>query len=156
MTEEKTELKEGCVLSRERAEEIVDQLFDYYMIDFDDYNERDEQEADTLGSLKSARRVLVKAVERGLIEHKIEPDNKQINRMVVYQHRMIDGAPTIRYDEFGGKALVQMKHVSDKDHVGKIHAVMGSLAGIGRASMEALHGFEHKIMQNLGTVFLAQ
>lgn len=154
--EKEQELKKGCVLPRKRAEEIVDELFDYHRIDFDDYHENIEDEADTLSSLKGAKRILVKAVELGLLETKREPDKDGVDRMICYQNREIPGRPTIRYGTVGGKALVQIKTVSEKDGVGRIHAIMGYLAGTGRKSVESLQEFEHKIMQNLGTVFLAQ
>jgi hypothetical protein len=160
MTEEEiklSELKKGCVMVRERAAEIVDDFLEVNFLDLDDYDMSIEDEAETAASIRSARRVLIKAVERGLLEFKEELDEKaNVERWYAYQHRMIDGQKTIKYKPFNGGALTQMKHVSERDNVGKIHAVMGALAGTGRKSMEMLTGFEHKIMQNLGTIFLAQ
>jgi hypothetical protein len=151
------ELKKGCVMVRERAAELVDEFLEVNYLDLDDYDMSVEDEAETAASIRSARRVLIKAVERGLLEFKEELDKKTgVERWYAYQHRMIEGQPTLKYSPFNGRALTQMKHVSERDNIGKIHAVMGSLAGTGRKQMEMLTGFEHKIMQNLGTIFLAQ
>ena len=158
MTEqtEQQELKKGCFLHRERAVEIVDEFLEHNLVDFDDYDPKDEDEAETLSGLKSAKRVLVKAVERGLLEFKLETDKKGVDRMQSIQNRMIPDQPPIIYGEVGGIAMSQMKHVGEKNHVGKMHAVMASISGTNRAFMQGLQGFEHKIMMNLATIFLAQ
>jgi hypothetical protein len=155
VTEEK-KLKPGCVIDRKRAEEIVDEFLYYYMVDFDDFDPRDDDDKETLSGLKSARRVLVKGVERGMLDFKVEPDKKGVDRMITYQYLTHDKDHPIQYNEFNAMALVQMKNVHEKDNVGKIHAVMASLSGRTRDFIGGLYNFDEKIMRNLGTIFLAQ
>lgn len=155
MTEE-TKLKPGCVIDRKRAGEIVDEFLYYYMVDFDDFDTRDDDDKETLSGLKSARRVLVKAVERGMLEFKMETDKKGIDRMITYQYLTHDMDNPIKYNEFNARALIQMKNVHEKDSVGKIHAVMASLSEKPPKFIGGLYNFDEKIMRNLGTIFLAQ
>lgn len=146
-------VKKGVTISPENAAIEVDKALNYYDIDFDLIEDKDSK-----ANLRKARSKLIKSVMGGRLEFIYENDPKGYSQLTVVQHLLSrkDGHDKeMRYREVDGLSKVQMKHCDDDDSMGKIQAMMGSLAGVGPKPMQKLRGVDLGLMESLGIVFLS-
>lgn len=135
----------------QRAEEIVDEFFDYYEIDPED------EEPDSKAQLLKAKKKLIKAVMAGRLEFKEETNKKGISEMAVYQHLkkpLPNGTSTFRYREMGGRAKTAMKGAGENDVAGKMQSLMGYLSGTSAGIIADLQGVDYSLSESLSLVFL--
>ena len=133
----KTEMK----LSEESAQEQLNQLLDYYEIDFTDIPTDQKNAFDMIG------KKLVKFIRQGRLEIKIEDGIQCIQTLR-------NGTTTIEYKELSGKAKSAMGTKSAEDGNGRIYALMGALSD-GEAAIIQLKGPDLSLAECLGAVFLA-
>lgn len=128
-------------LSEESAQEQLNQLLDYYEIDFTDIPTDQKNSFDMIG------KKLVKFIRQGRLEIKIEDGIKCIQTLK-------NGTTTIEYKELNGKAKTAMGTKSTEDGNGRIYALMGALSD-GEAAIIQLKGPDLSLAECLGAVFLA-
>lgn len=141
----------GNKIDDDRAEEIVNEFFDYYEIDPND------EEPDTRAQLMKAKNKLVKAVIKGRLDFKEEPNSKGISEMVVYQHLkkpFQNGTDCFRYKEMGGTAKVAMKGAGENDFAGKMQSLMAYLSGTSAGIIADMKGADYSLAESLALVFL--
>ena len=129
-------------LSEESARHQLDQLYEYYEIDFDD------SPKEIATALRATDRKLVKAVRHGRVE--IALDDKGI---ILVTQNIRNGEPLV-YREIDGQAKVAMGSKDDGDAYGKAYALMGSLCGLGETAITQLKSHDLSVVECLGTVFL--
>jgi len=128
-------------LSEESAQEQLNQLLDYYEIDFDDIPTDQKNSFDMIG------KKLVKFIRQGRLEIKIEDGIQCIQTLK-------NGSTVITYKELTGKAKTAMGTKSAEDGNGRIYALMGALSD-GEAAIMQLKGPDLSLAECLGAVFLA-
>lgn len=140
-------------ISRENAEKGVDAALKYYRTPLDSITNKDKRT-----QVETARDKCVIAAMEGRLEFVLEPDDDGLMQLTTVQ-RLIsrkDGHDqVIRYREIDGKAKKAMKACEDDDSMGKIQAMMASLAGVGPAVLEDMRGPDIGLAESLGMIFLS-
>lgn len=141
------------VINFKTAEEEVEKMFDYYGIDIEMIRDKDSR-----SNIERAKMKLVKAVTQGRLEFVYENDEGGYMQLTCVQHLISrkDGhEQDFRYKEVDGRSKIAMKHCGDDDTMGKIQAMMASLAGVTATSMQKVRGVDLGLMESLGMVFLS-
>jgi len=135
--------EEKYILSIEAATGEVQKIFDYYEIEVDEIEDKDQKKF-----IKANYDRMVKAVRLGRLEVSTEKG------FSVIQH-LRDGKETIEYKEIDGQAKVATAGKDATDFYGRIYAVMGSLSGLGEGGIKKLKGVDLSLCEVLGAAFLA-
>ena len=133
--------KKEMILSEDSAQEQLNQLLDYYEIDFDDIPTEQAKAFQMIG------KKLVKFIRQGRLEIKIEDGIQCIQTLR-------NGTTIIIYKELNGKAKTAMGTKSAEDGNGRIYALMGALSD-GETMITELKGPDLSLVECLGAVFLA-
>lgn len=133
-------------LSKENAQESLNEFFDYYDIDIDDIEDENQQTA-----MRSVEKKLLKAVMRGDLEFKTTDEAPEA---IQHLKKSKTNISTITYKVLNGKAKQAMNKKAEGDHHGRIYALMGSLSGLGSEAIASLRSTDLSISEGLGTVFL--
>ena len=132
-------------INEKRANEIVDEFFEYYEID-----REEEQDEDTLRVINMSYRKLSKAVQRGRVEFRDTDEG-----MTVIQHTKRDYpfGNEIVYGELNGKAKVAMRKADENDQAGRMQHMMAALCKKGPSILAQLKGPDYSLMEVIAAVF---
>jgi len=144
-----------------RAEEILQELLDWYDIVDSDFQDGDTQEA----AYTKTKRKLTRAIQEGLIEIKIETDPDGTETINVYQHlqREVKGIKaddqndhgrTVKYKEVTGRAKTAVKDEKGSGNASKLYSYLGALSGYGPQPFINMRGRDNGIAECLGYIFL--
>jgi len=136
------EKKIGAI-SKESAEEILKDFYEYYDVDFDEIDEEKSK------SLKSHKEKLISAVMRGRLE--IKRDDK--DDVVIVQH-IGSASEKLEYSSQVGKAFLAMKKYESNDHMGRAYAMLGSLAGMNAEAISQLKPVDLKVALAIGLTLI--
>jgi hypothetical protein len=134
-------------LSKEVAHDQVMVLLDYYGIDVNDLDGKQNKQA-----MVSTLNKVVGFVREGLVEIALKDGALTITQALVKPPGEVK---TIEYGEVHGKHKTAMDGKGDDSNYTKIYALMGSLSGLGDTAIKALKGKDLSVVECLGTVFLA-
>ena len=126
-------------LSEDSAQEQLNQLLDYYEIDFNDIPTQQKDSFEMIG------KKLVKFIRQGRLEIKTEDGIQCIQTLR-------NGTTTITYKELNGKAKTAMGTKSAEDGNGRIYALMGALSD-GETMIAELKGPDLSLVECLGAVW---
>jgi hypothetical protein len=140
-------LERKCI-SEESAEEHIKEYLDYF-----DISPKFEKNKKSRENLEGAIHHVVIHIQRGRVQIEFDTDD---NCIVIQNLERPKGEMTvIKYDlKRLGKSKEQMKIADENDGYGKMHALMGSLSGLGDAAIIALRGADQKAMEALSIIFL--
>ena len=127
-------------ISEESAQFSLDELLDYYEIDF---NDLPAAQQDQMGAVE---RKLIKWIREGRLEIKTEDGIQCI--------QTLRNAEQITYREIDGAAKTAMGTKTAEDQHGRVYAVMGALCGQGETLITKLKGPDLSLAECLGGLFL--
>lgn len=132
---------QAAKISRERAQEIIQEWLDFYDIDFEDIvNDQGKEGAQTI------QNKLVRAIMKGRLE--TDPNNEK--GFVVFQH--INDGKTLIYNELSGHQMIEGEKA--KGSIAGMYAMLGSLCGLGSTAIKNLKGKDLGLAHAIGTIFL--
>lgn len=140
-------------ISRDTAEAGVDAALRFYRTSLDSITNKDKRT-----QVETARDKCVIAAMEGRLEFILESDKDGLLQLTTVQNLISrkDGhAEVMRYSEINGKAKKAMKACEDDDSMGKIQAMMASLAGVEPTVMEKMRGPDLGLLESLGMIFLS-
>lgn len=144
-------------LSKETAEEILEQYFEYHDIDLDgdddDVDSSAEEIADRkqlLKTVRTAKRKLVKYIMLGTVEIKID-DECTVTQIL---HKPIPQGDRITYREVDAKAKVEMGKAGEDNYLGQAYYLLGSLSQLGYPAMLKLKARDIRVAEMLANIFL--
>jgi len=129
-------------ISREVAEEQLDEFLGFYEIELDILP--GDQKAAVDGSVKK----IISAILKGRVEVLSNGEIRQ-----VFKNPPGD-VPELIYRELTGSAKLAMKGKGAEDYHGRIYALLGSLAGVDEAAISKLRGVDLSIAECIGVLFL--
>lgn len=132
------------ILSKDAAEKVVNSIVDYYEIDIDEIEDKEQKKF-----IKANYDRLIKAARLGRLEVKLE---KGIEVIQNFRDKSIE---PIVYKEIDGNAKSATAGKETTDFYGRIYAVMGSLSGIGETGIKKMKGVDLSLCEVLGAIFLA-
>jgi len=130
-------------LSKESAAKELDRFYEYYEV------EKDSLGKEQLEALESVEPVLIKGIQKGLIEFSNDDDN---GFSVVLTLR--NGRDRLKFKEMNGDAKIAMSSKDENDSSGKCYALLGSLSGEGAAVIRKLKGPDLKRAEHIGALLL--
>lgn len=142
-------------ISKEIAQEQLDVLLDYYLVDLEDVDQTEgfyRKKDDTEEAKRSFCKRILRYIQHGLVEISSEEGLTVIQRL----RNPVGDITQISYKTLDGKAQTQMKHASDNDYAGKILCLMGALSQIpgGATTLAKCSGPDAGVIQCLGLFFL--
>lgn len=133
-------------ISREVAEQQLQELLDYYELDEDCFV--DEKQSDIY--TQTCER-LKKAIMKG----RLSVTNEDGIKVKQYLKNAYDGeVKEFEYAELAGKHKLSMGKKKDNDHYGRMYALVGSLTGMGETAIGKLKGPDLSTAECLGFLFL--
>jgi hypothetical protein len=137
---------DSYILSKEAAENFLEDMFDFLEIDVDEIEEKDTREM-----IKKNIGRLVKAIRLGRLEIKSDGGFK------VIQHLRNDTEKknSLVFKVPGAIAKKAMADKSPNDFYGRIYAMMGSACGLGEAAIDKLDPIDLSVVEVLGAIFLS-
>jgi hypothetical protein len=139
-------MNEEVKIERNRAEEIVQEFFDYYEIDEDP-----DRDKNSLTVIKEARRIFVKKVVAGKLEFNMDGD-----QMTVVQHLRFplkNGDTKITYGELSGKAKSVLKRAGENDQAGRMQLMMSTLCNYPATVLQNLRSTDYSLMEIIAALF---
>ena len=134
-------------LSEEAAHDQVMELLDYYGIDVDDLDGKQNKQA-----MVSTLNKVCGFIREGLVEIKVKDGALMVTQTLA---KPPGDVKTIEYGEVHGKHKTAMDGKGDDSNYTKIYALMGSLSGMGDTAVKALSGKDLSVVECIGTIFLA-
>lgn len=131
------------VMPKEAAEKVIQQIFDYYELDVDEIEDKDQKKF-----IKQNYDRLIKAARLGRLEVKLEKG------IQIIQH-LRDDDRLITYGEISGSAKVATAGKEATDFYGRIYAVMGVVSKEGEDAIKLLKGVDLSLCEVLGAIFLS-
>jgi plasmid stabilization system protein ParE len=131
------------ILSKDAAEMEVEKIFDYYDIDIDEIEDKEQKKI-----IKMNYERLIKSIRMGRVEVKIEGGLKVI-------HHLKDESETLTYSAPNAEAKMAMAGCDPNDNYGKIYNLMGSCSKMGLGAIKKLPANELPIVEVLGAIFLS-
>lgn len=131
------------ILSKEAAESEIEKIFDYYDIDLDEIEDKEQKKI-----IKMNYDRLIKAVRAGRVEVKYEKGLQII-------HNLKDSAEVITYDAPNAQAKMAMAGCDPNDNYGKIYNLMGACSKLGVGAIYKIPANELPIIEVLGAIFLS-
>ena len=135
------------VLSKQGAETEIQKIFDYYEIDPDEIEDKDQKKF-----VKANFDRVIKAARLGRLE--VMNDEKGF-RVIQHLRDDKDRSNSLTYREIDGNAKTATAGKDEKDFYGRIYAVMGSLSGLGEGGIKKLKGVDLSLCEVLGAIFLS-
>ncbi len=129
-------------LSKEAAKGIVSKIFDYYEIDIDDIEDKEQKKF-----IQQNFDRLIKAARM----KRLEVDTS--DGIIIKQH-LRDSDTVIQYKEINGFAKKAMAGKDPNDFYGRIYAVLGSTSELGEGAISKLKGVDLGLAEVLGAIFL--
>lgn len=138
------------IISPQNADEQIKKMFDFYEIDFEDYEEIEVNGNKASIVFEAAKKKLIKAIRKG----KIEIDYDDNGELVIAQHLKCKykTLTEIQYKAVSGKAKVAMAKFDNQNS--QIYALLAAMAGIEVSQIHALKGPDLSIAECLGGLFL--
>jgi plasmid stabilization system protein ParE len=131
------------ILSQEAAEAEIKKIFDYYEIDANEIEDKDQKKFIIANYDR-----MIKAARLGRLEVKTEKG------IEVIQH-LRGSDDTVIYKEIDGNAKVATAGKETTDMYGRIYAVQGSLTGLGETAIRKMKGVDLSLCEVLGAIFLS-
>lgn len=131
------------ILAKEAAELEVKKIFDYYEIDLEEIEDKEQKKFIQMNYDR-----LIKAVRLGRLEVKLEKG------IQIIQH-LRDSQEAVIYVEINGEAKSATAGKDKEDFYGRIYAVQGSLTGVGEAGIKKMKGVDLSLCEVLGAIFLS-
>ncbi len=138
------------ILSEESAKEQLDNLVDFYDIDFEELATEDDGER----AAETITKRLLKAIRKGLIEI-VETDDGGIE-VVQQLKRPVRSIKDNRvtYKEVSGRAKTAMGKYKEKDHASRMYAFLGALSGTDPGTIMSFRGVDMRTAETLGAFFI--
>ena len=134
------------VLSKDAAEKVIEDMFEYLEIDIDEIEEKD-----TKDMIKKNIGRVIKAVRLGRLEIKHEGGFKVIQHL----RNDTDKQNSLTFKVPGAIAKKAMADKNPNDFYGRIYAMMGSACGLGEAAIDKLDPIDLSVVEVLGAIFLS-
>lgn len=134
------------VLSKDAAEKVIEDMFDYLEIDIDEIEEKD-----TKDMIKKNIGRVIKAVRLGRLEIKHDGGFKVIQHL----RNDTDKKNSLEFKVPGAIAKKAMADKNPNDFYGRIYAMMGSACGLGEAAIDKLDPIDLSVVEVLGAIFLS-
>ena len=131
------------ILTKQAAESEIQKIFDYYEIDVDEIEDKDQKKF-----IKQNYDRLIKAARLGRLEVKLEKG------IQIIQH-LRDNDRVITYGEITGNAKVATAGKEPTDFYGRIYAVMGVVSKEGEDAIKLMKGVDLSLCEVLGAIFLS-
>ena len=130
------------VLSKDAAKGVVSKIFDYYEIEVDSIEDKEQKKF-----IQQNFDRLIKSARLGRLEVDVTDGIK------IKQH-LRDSDTIIQYKEIDGYAKKAMAGKDPNDFYGRIYAVLGSTSELGEAAISKLKGVDLGLAEVLGAIFL--
>lgn len=131
-------------LSKEVAWDHINIFLDYYDIDLDDIDDKEQKRAVELSIKK-----LIKPIQEGLLVIKEKDGSIQVIQ------RMKKTDSVLTYAEISGKHKVMMGKDSDDNGFKRMYTLVASLTSMDYEKIENLKGIDSRIVEGLASLFLA-
>lgn len=135
--------EEKYILNREAAESEIEKIFDYYDIDPDEIEDKEQQKI-----IKMNYSRIIKAIRMGRVEVKFEKGLQII-------HNLKDVNEVVTYKAPDANAKMAMAGCDPNDNYGKIYTLMGACSELGLAGIKRLPSNELPIVEVIGAIFLS-
>jgi plasmid stabilization system protein ParE len=131
------------VLSKQSAENEVKKIFDYYEIDLDDIEDKDQKKF-----IKQNFDRLIKAARLGRLSVNTD-DGIKITQV------LRSSGEKVEYQEISGKAKTATAGKQADDFYGRIYAIQGVTSQLGEAAIKDMKGVDLSLCEVLGAIFLS-
>ena len=131
------------VLSKQSAENEVKKIFDYYEIDVDDIEDKDQKKF-----IKQNFDRLIKAARLGRLAVNTD-DGIKITQT------LRSSGEKVEYQEISGKAKTATAGKQADDFYGRIYAIQGVTSQLGEAAIKDMKGVDLSLCEVLGAIFLS-
>ena len=135
-------------LPKEDAIKQVDLFLDYYDIE----PEIDAEDSTHRAQLLNSVQRLTKHVMKGRVE--ITENDKGDIEILQILKRPINDVSQLTYKVLGGVAKQEIKHTDDKDPMGKVYAIMGSLSEWPGRKIAQLKSVDMSAVECIGALLL--